>query len=243
MRKWAALGLLFCLLEMNSVSAPPPPTAVTPRASGRADAPVVQILHRTARGEGGKLLDVAPAALVDASLLALVPEADLALDGLIGLMGKRRPVAWIAAPDSGPLAEALAARMKLAFPQPGQVRGGALPWALAEKSGSRAAVLVWRPEWKGGRAVPDLLPLVSELKSKGWTIRWVLVDLLEPKVEGIPWPADEVLASRDPGNVAAALEILLAKKARGGAEGSTQASEGLEGSKPTFPWLRQAIAP
>ena len=174
---------------------------------------VVQVLHRAARAPSGALLADAAGRAADAAAAALAGRGE-ALEAWAVLFGQGRSVTIVAAPKDGELAAAVAERLRILAGDERRVR------IVGDDAAPRGRfVVVVAPDWKNGAPTIDLR------RRRGAAL--VLVDLFEPRIDGAPWRADEVLAARDAAAADAALRAVLARRAGTAAAGDVAGASAL----------------
>ena len=175
---------------------------------------VVQVLHRAARAPSGALLADAAGKAADAAAAAVAGRG-ASLEAWAALFGQGGAVTIVAAPREGELLGAVAERLRILAGDERRVR------IVGEEARPRGRfVVVVAPDWKNGAPTIDLG------RWRGASL--VLVDLFEPRVDGTPWRADEVLAARDAAAADAALRAVLARRAGSVAARDVAAASALE---------------
>jgi hypothetical protein len=210
----AALGPGCAHHEAGAPSPPAqPPAAIAAAEPAPHPGWIVQVVLREARRDGGAPSPTVVLAAADAALGTLLGAA-LPLDAWAALLPPQEPPAVLAFPDAGPVAQAALDRLRLVAPDPEGVvllEGE----AAAGLDAGRVALVVLRPSLVDGRLSPDPLDVLARLEGTGNAPSpLVLLDLLEPTVEGQPWPADEVIAADGPAAAALAGRFVLVARAR-----------------------------
>ncbi|MCE5246419.1 hypothetical protein LLG88_05790 [bacterium] len=215
-RALLALGLASALIAGAGAvvaGAPPRVVAGAPTRTAAKRQVVVQVLHRAARAPSGALLADAAGRAADAAAAALAGRG-AALEAWAVLFGQGRSVTIVAAPQEGELAAAVAERLRILAGDERRVR------IVGDDAAPRGRfVVVAAPDWKDGAPTIDLR------RRRGAAL--VLVDLFEPRIDGAPWRADEVLAARDAGAADAALRAVLARRAGTAAAGEIAGASAL----------------
>lgn len=205
---------------------------VTPESRAR----IVQVIHRHARLENGQLVESAIAELADRAIQDLTGEA-FPLDGWASLIPAKGALTVLATPEEGLLARAVIDRIRLAAGREGAV----IMAGDGDDPGSGPVLWVVEAAWRD----PGLtLDPAETVRSRFFGIRFagVLVDLLEPRINGEPWRADAVLAASDPDTAALGLRHILRARRSGemGDPKKEAAALNLDPSK--IEWVSEVIA-
>jgi hypothetical protein len=200
---WVALLVGGGCGARSGPAAPAPAAPPSQLGAGRWDQ-TVQLLLRSARSQSGSLFQSAVEGAADEAARTVMGE-EYPFDAWGRLAARPGELHVLAHPRGGPLAEAVAGRLELA------AEGARSATVLESSEGgeipSAAAVLVWRPRWVDGAVEPRL--------PDGTEAGLVLVDLLEPRVEGDVWRADAVIAAPAAAEARVVTRYVLAARASG----------------------------
>lgn len=197
---------------------------------------ILELIHRDARLEDGRLAESAVTELADRAIEKLTGE-EFPLDGWALLIPEEGTLTVLATPEEGPLARAVVGRARLAAG-----RDGAVNLAGDGETPSSGPVL-WVVEtgWRDPGLTLDPAE-VARARYPETRFVGVLADLLEPRINGKPWRADALLAAIDPATATLGLRHILGARRRGETGDPAKEAVALNLEPGSIDWVSEVIA-
>ena len=208
----------------------------------RVDSPEVvwQVMHRSARLRDERLSPSAASRALDTAI-GLWADTEYPLDALAELVPEGGRLLVVETPDVGPLATALAERLRLVSSAVTRLPLAAAVPESAVPGDVESVIVVWRPGWGKQGIVEPLEEAEAWLSAAGLpAARLVAADLFEPSIDGRPWPADTVLLG-SPSAVAVAARFMLEARFAGQVPDANRIAESRGLALDRMTWHRRAI--
>lgn len=203
---------------------------------------LVQVLHRAARSERGRLFDVAPAQACDEAL-RLLAGTEAPFDAWAAALPDAAPdqrLVVLAVPDAGPVARAVVDRLRLSDPEGRVIELVSKPEALASDASVTIVTVVVAPRWTGEDVTPHVTG-IERMLGMDRMPALVVVDLFEPLVGGETWLADSVMAGLDPAGLDAAVHFVLESRARAEIADFAAIARAHDVDAKTLRWSKSAV--